>query len=124
MKSIIEQIQEDDPNYAPFKQACEAAGIEYDLAKAALDRVVMDGFYGPLSNSDWEEQDGRRPFSVSEGLEILAKVSEEVTGYNELFVDEDEEGHEVQWKEETFDSSTIKRDLFCRVIEIYGGLPW
>jgi len=125
MKSVIEQIRDDYPAYDPVEQACQDAGISRELFRAALSRVVLDGYYGPISDKDWEEQDGREPYSVKEALKILQKVSDEIEGYREyIHYGEDDDGEIIEIEEETVDANDIRRDIFSGVVEIYGGLPW
>lgn len=71
-----------DPGYDPLTSACAKAGIELHVFDAACDRVYYDGHYGPISYSEWKEQDGREPYSVSKALEILRTVLEQVEDYH------------------------------------------
>lgn len=132
-KTIIEIIQEDDPNWNPLTDALRKTPfIGPALWKAACDRVYMDGYYGPLSDSDWEEQDGRKPYSVSSAMKIIAKVLDNVEPYkvmqycDDLQFDPDVDendlcedeciGHET----ERIDASDIKAALIPWYKEIYG----
>ncbi len=101
MLSLIEQIQGEDPSYDPVALACEASGVDRELFAAALDRVYVDGFHGPVSATDWREQDGREPSSVSEALAVLERVSDAADDYRETFQGVDEDGDEVEWQEIT-----------------------
>jgi len=120
MSTIIEQIQDEDPSFDPVALACHASGVDRDRFAAALDRVYIDGFYGPVSAADWQQQDGREPSTVSEALRVLSTVSDDIDDYRETFYG----GDEVEWQEVTADASDIRREVFSAVLEIYGRLPW
>ena len=124
MHSLIQQIQGDDPSYDPISLACHASGVDRERFAAALDRVYIDGFHGPVSATDWQEQDGREPSTVSEALGVLAEVSDGIDDYRETVYGEDEDGDEVEWQETVADACDIRREVFAAVIEIYGHLPW
>ncbi len=124
MSSLIEQIQAEDPSYDPVALACREAGVEREMFAAALDRVYVDGYYGPVSGADWLEQDGREPSSVSEALAVLGRVSAAVDDYRETVYGQDEDGEEVEWEETVAEASEIRGEVFGAVVEIYGHLPW
>lgn len=124
MKGIIERIQEDCPVYDPVASACARAGVTEELFKAAMSRVVLDGFYGPISSADWEEQDGRLPYTVREGLAILGTVAEEIDDYVEEDYFENEDGEEYLAEVGRVDAREIKREVFSDLVKIYGGLPF
>lgn len=111
-KTIIDEIQDNDPSYDPLALALEKTpDVDKDLWKAATDRVYFDGYYGPLSPSDWEEQDGRKPYTLAEALTIIAKVLENVERY--YLNDGEYEGY--------IDASEIKAALIAPWFsEIYG----
>lgn len=74
-KSLIAMIQEDDPSYDPLALALKKTPfVGFKLWQAACDRVYYDGYYGPINNLEWEEQDGRKPYSVKEAIRIIARV--------------------------------------------------
>ncbi len=98
MKSLIAQIQAEDPSYDPVTLACEKGGVDAQVFAAALDRVYIDGYYGPVSSADWQEEDGREPSSVPGALAVLERVSAAIDGYREPFYGEDEDGEEVERK--------------------------
>lgn len=84
MKSIIEEIQDDDPSFDPLALAlAKTPFVGKKLWLAACDRVYFDGYYGPINPVEWKEQDGRKPYSVKEALEIIAKVLENVEDYRD-----------------------------------------
>jgi hypothetical protein len=126
MKTLIQRIQENDPRYDPWAEAVAASGHTRELADAAMSRVVLDGNYGPLSDSDWEEQDGRKPYSVAEALDILSDISDCIDDYREfVYVGTDPETDEpLEEEQTTATAEDIRRCVFRSVIEIYGGLPW
>lgn len=110
MKSIIEEIQEDDPSYDPLEEALSKTHgyVSRKLWHAACDRVYYDGYYGPISSDDWKEQDGRKPYTVKEAIEILAKV----LGYVEPYYDDD--------RMVSVEASEIRAALVPFYKEIYG----
>lgn len=74
-QSLINAIQQDDPSYDPLALAlAKTPFIGVDLFSAACDRVYIDGYYGPVSAEDWKETDGRKPYTVKEALNIIARV--------------------------------------------------
>ena len=138
-KGLVAQIQDDDPSYDPLTLACQEAKIERATFNAALDRVVFDGFYGPVSTEDWREQDGREPASIAEARHIVHEVAFAVQDYiqTQLEMCEDPGCGKWDWNEETqsgdesheheieerVEADEIRRDLFRRVYEIYGFIP-
>lgn len=90
-KSLVETIRDNDPSYDPLRAACERAGVPYksDGAPAtpcycaARDRVYFDGYYGPLRDADWREQDGREPAALVDALDIVRRVAAEIEDYRE-----------------------------------------
>ena len=52
------------------KALMDAAGVDEKTWQAAYDRVVCDGNYGPISDADWNEQDGRK-MRMSDAKRIL-----------------------------------------------------
>ncbi len=124
MDTIIQQIQGDDPSFDPVALACAKAGVARKVFAAALDRVYFGGFHGPVSASEWRQQDGREPSSVPEALTVLGRVSGAIDDYRETFYGEDEDGDEVEWQETVAEASEIRREVFAAVFEIYGRLPW
>lgn len=124
MNSLIERIQGEDPSFDPVALACHTSGVDRDRFAAALDRVTIDGFYGPVSSADWRDQDGREPSTVEQALRVLAKVAECIDDYRETVYGEDEDGEEFEITETLADAEDIRREVFSGVVEIYGHLPW
>ena len=133
--SIIENIRNDDPSFDPLATALVDAGVSREQFAAALDRVVIDGNFGPISPADWREQDGREPATVAEALAVLGKVSDAVSDYRltstEYCADPDEcEGEDGQMclghdtDEVAADADDLRREIFAQVREIYGSLPF
>lgn len=129
-KNIIEIIQEDDPSYDPLALALSKTPfVGRKLWEAATDRIYFDGYYGPINADEWKEQDGRKPYSVSEALKIVSKVLDNVEDYWEIQYcagDETETvctGHR-DWNSKV-DASEIKAALVSPWYkEIYGvGYP-
>lgn len=118
-KSITDQIRENDPSYFPIETARIAAGISKELLDAAVDRVYTDGYYGPISPDEWKEQDGRRPYTVSEALGIMGKVADEVEDYWDS--EDGEFGFDFNNR---VDSRDIVKAEWKFLIEIYGSLPF
>lgn len=58
--------------------AVKAAGVDPKRFSAACDRVYCDGMYGPISERDWREQDGRKPYGVGAARAIVRKVFDEI----------------------------------------------
>jgi hypothetical protein len=108
-------IQDDYPSYNPLAIALRNSQIDESLLDAACDRVYIDGYYGPCSDQEWEETDGRKPYSVKEALGIMGQV------YNEI---EDFTMYADGLDEYQVDRSDIARALWPWLIEIYGGLPF
>lgn len=128
VKTVIGLIQEDDPSYDPLTPALEKAGVSKELWEAATDRIYFDGYYGPVNPEEWKEQDGREPSRISEAINIVAKVLENVGDYWEIQYcagDETETvctGHR-DWDSKV-DASEIKRALIPWYSTIYGvGYP-
>ena len=108
--SVVAAIQVEDPGYDPFA----GSSVPVDVRRAATDRVFADGNYGPISQEDWLEQDGREPSTVADALRILAEVDKSITDYDPL--DYDGDG--------LIDRDEIRRDVWSWVLDIYGRLPW
>ena len=148
-RNIITMIQENHPVYDPLAWAIEtlttddvpgyrAARAERvldpagsraltltDYVNAAWSRVSNDGYHGPLRDSDWAEQDGRRPYDVATSLAVLEVASDAIDDYREFVYDgEDENGEPIEHEETTASAADIRRALFSDVVRIYGGLPW
>ena len=115
--TVIDEIQNEDPSYDPLTYALIEANISRKTWEAATDRVYFDGYYGPISASDWEEQDGREPYTVSEALKIISTVLDEVEDYKT-----DYDVHDWDYM---VDASDIKAALVSPWFkEIYGyGYP-
>lgn len=105
---LIHAIQADDPSYDPLALAlAKTPDISIDLFAAACDRVYFDGYYGPIDPVEWQEQDGRKPYSVLAARKIIAQVLANVEDYKDIeycgepyFINHDEEyGHECQGHE-------------------------
>ena len=118
-KTVIDQIRDNYPAYDPIKTAREKAGISAELLSAAVDRVYFDGYYGPIAPKEWEEQDGRKPYSVSEALDIMRQVADEVEDYWDN--DDGEFGFDYNSR---VDSTDIVKAAWPFLTEIYGGLPF
>lgn len=85
MKTLIEQIQEDDPSFDPLTAALnKTEDVDKKLWDAATDRVYIDGYYGPINPDEWKEQDEREPYTVSGAILIMRKVLDNVEDYQEL----------------------------------------
>lgn len=117
--SVISMIQANYPEYNPIEQARIAAGISEDDLHAAVDRVYYDGYYGPISPAEWAEQDGRSPNTVSEALNILHKVADNVEDYWDT--DDGEFGFDFNMHVESRD---IVKAAWPFLTEIYGSLPF
>lgn len=84
MKSIIEYIQDEDPSYDPLTQALAKLKIDREDWKAANNRIYADGYFGPINQEEWEEQNpGWKSFTVKTAQEFVAKVLEEIGDYHE-----------------------------------------
>ena len=118
-KSVIELIQDENPSYNPIESARLAAGIKKDTLTAAVDRVFYDGYYGPISPASWEEEDGRKPYTVTEALDILRQVAENVEDYWDK--NDGEFGFDFNSRVDSYD---IVRAAWPFLTEIYGGLPF
>ena len=108
MKSVIEFIQEDDPSYDPLAMALKKANVSKELWKGACNRVYFDGYYGPVSDAEWEEQDGREPYSVKESIQVIARVLAQVTEYYN------------SWENASYSEEDIRAALVPFYYEIYG----
>lgn len=87
MKNLIEQIQDEDPSFDPLGVALRRSHYSRAIYNAACDRIYIDGYYGPVSATEWKEQDGRKPYYVSSALQIVGKVLSEVEDYGEYYDD-------------------------------------
>lgn len=131
--SVIRMIRDEYPAYDPAAFACEKAGITLDTFHAAMARVYHDGYYGPISDADWREQDGREPSNVDDALKILSKIADEIEDYrHEVYETDhvtDEEGQMVDaggilvtdW---IVDAADIRSELFSEIYKIWGKPPW
>ena len=135
MTGLIARLQAEDPSFDPLALALAASGVSREQFVAAHDRVTADGYFGPINDAEWLEQDGREPASVREALKVLSQVNDEVSDYwievmtecmdNEDRCEDDFEncpGHLI--REKWAESNDISKDLFREVIEIYGSLPF
>jgi hypothetical protein len=125
-KNVIQRIQDEDPSYDPLAIALKKTPfVSRKLFDAAADRIYFDGYYGPVSSAEWEEQDGRKPYTVSKALIIVAKVLDNIEDYYEIeYCDEDETdttctGHRI------WDSMVYADDIKAALVapwysEIYG----
>lgn len=119
MRSVIEAIQDYDPSYNPIENARLSAGITEETLNAAIDRVYYDGYYGPISPNDWREQDGRSPDNVTDALDILRQVADNVDDYWDK--DDGEFGFDFNSRVDSYD---IVKAAWPFLTEIYGGLPF
>lgn len=129
----INAIQEDDPSYDPLGEALIKSGVLLSLFNNACDRVYYDGYYGPISDEEWLEQDGRVPSSVRESIWLIAKVLSEIEDYKEIaycddlrhspyarlndeYCEDECIGHEVG----RASAEEIRREIVYWYREIYG----
>ena len=129
MTTLLQRLSEDDPEYDPVANACEAAGIPRDLFSAALNRVYYDGHYGPVSPQSWlashdGEEHAEAVADTADALEVLERVSDEIEGYCEAQLGLDDAGDEVEWTEETVSADEIRREVLQVLYYLYGRLPW
>lgn len=118
-QSVIAMIQANYPEYNPIDQARIAAGVSEKLLADAENRVWFDGMYGPVSSEEWAEAHDSDPLSVSEALDILAKVADNVEDYWDT--DDGEFGFDFNMHVESRD---IVKAAWPFLTEIYGGLPF
>lgn len=114
MSNLIDEIQANDPSFDPRISGARKAGISPETLRAAEDRVYMDGYYGPFSDLEWDDTDGRKPSSVKEALAILEKVADNVEDYRQYELGD---GYVI-------DSRDIVKAMWPWLVEIYGGLPF
>jgi hypothetical protein len=115
------------------------AGVTLEELHLAYTRVTLDGYYGPISDEDWAEQDGR-PMPLKKAIAILHSalehdpmvkyISPEIgwccdgaehcdhPDHKEL----DEDGPLFHGSEVVVLPEAIKRECFPSLIEIYGRL--
>lgn len=135
MRGLIEQLRDEDPSFDPLIGALAEADVSREIFNAAMDRVITDGYYGPINDDEWREQDGREPSSVSEALKILSRVSDEINDYRvevtyECANAEDICGEEYAdcpghaERETAAEAEDIRRDLFRELVRIHGHLPF
>lgn len=117
--NVITMIRAFYPEYDPIVQARIAANITEETLDAAVDRVYTDGYYGPISPDEWKEQDGRKPYTVTEALNILREVADNVDDYWDS--DDGEFGFDFNMHVESRD---IVKAAWPFLTEIYGGLPF
>ena len=101
--SVLETIRESDTEYDPVVPACEAAGIPRALFAAALNRVFLDGYYGPIRPEAWiEAHEGEEHVEevalTRHALVLLERVSDEIEGYHEIQAPASADGSPVPWK--------------------------
>jgi hypothetical protein len=76
MLDCLKHMEEYDPAGAVFaeeriwQEFAEAAGVDKEELLLAYTRVHLDGYYGPISDEDWEEQDGR-PMTLKKAIAIV-----------------------------------------------------
>lgn len=61
-----------------------AAACDLDTFQAALDRYLLDGNFGPISDEDWAEQDGR-PVTRAQAVRILNDAMQVGFGDHEFY---------------------------------------
>jgi len=112
MQGVIEYIQAElDTEYDPLALALSKAKISKKTWLAACDRVYFDGYYGPVNDAEWKEQDGRKPYSVKAAMVTIAKVLDNVQDYRD-------DGDVIA------DAHEIRKELVPWYREIYGvGYP-
>lgn len=131
MLKCLKSLSDWEPEYAKeveqgaLTALAEAAGVDivtYNLAKT---RVLLDGHYGPISDADWEEQDGRH-MPMREARRILKRAAGASIGDVEFCNPEFEcydDGEGNQMPNCEIPGDAIKRELFSFYREIYGGMP-
>lgn len=92
----------------------------------------MDGYYGPLNDEEWREQDGREPSNVNEAIKVIANVLDKVedvwtTEYCDnlrMQLEEDEDLSEYDFCE-VGECKGHRTDLMAPSSEIKAALvPW
>jgi len=107
--NVVEWIRCEDPEYDPLAHVDDRQRLD-----AAIDRVYVDGYYGPIDAETWREQDGREPATTTEALSVLAVADEGISDWSG-----EVEGHPV-----TVERDDIRRVVWGFVFTIYGRLPW
>lgn len=122
----------------------EEAGVTLEELQLAYSRVTVDGYYGPISDEDWAEQDGR-PMPLKKAIAILHSALEHspVVKYvssedgwccngvdpeegegcrHQDHVEMEDDGPMWHGNEVVVLPEAIKRQCFPSLIEIYGHL--
>jgi len=118
----------------------EEAGVTLEELQLAYSRVTFDGYYGPIQDEDWAEQDGR-PMTLKKAIAILHSALEHDPLVKYISTEhgwccegveagcshpdhEEAEDHGPLWhgNEVVVLPEAIKRQCFPSLIEIYGHL--
>lgn len=141
-KTIFDHVQEWDAYFTRervLKLIAKKTGYTVKRINAAYVRIAWDGYYGPISDSEWCRQDGRR-IKMTDALKIMRKVlntklnltathpdvgyvCEGITNCNHLDHKEANEPGPL-FHEEPFeiDDLEIMDALFPAIKQIYGTL--
>jgi len=119
MLDCLKHMEEFDPAGAEmaeqqiWQEFAEGAGVPLATLKLAYRRVAFDGYYGPVSDDEWEEQDGDA-MPLKEAIDILHRALETrpcITYEHPDYSDE----------ELTVDDDAIRKSCFPAIPKIYGG---
>jgi len=115
MRSVISEIQNEDPSYDPLALALSRARVSREEFQVAWSTVLWDGVYGPSG------LDPGAP-GVTASLEVLRAVRDAIDDYYELvYLGDDETGEPIERLELRCEAAVIARELFSPVIEIWGA---
>lgn len=110
-----------------WKEIYEGAGVEREKFQLAVNRVYFDGYFGPIPQEDWDEEDqGAKGLTVTEALKIVEdgmNAVSDISYYNpehDYEYDGDDEDYQPQ-DNSVIEAKDLKRSLFKFYYEIYGG---
>ena len=144
---VFEHMSEFDPEGArlaqdkAWKEAADAAGVSPVKLIQAKARVVANGYYGPIADTEWCETTGTK-MTTSEAcriVELALSVDHEPVRYEHPDVgylcegadtcmhpdhtDLEEPGPLFHCEVITIESDQIKKCMWRDLIHIYGGIP-
>lgn len=122
VKGLVCELDKKDEGYLDRlnERMIESAGVTSDVWREAENRVYFDGWFGPCTQEDWEEECDGNSLTVGEALNIIMEGAEAVEDYYECEEVEYEDGDIFEHISIAHSRQAILESRFAYLVDIYG----